>query len=288
MRAPYAPGTLQPSPGDPPLPKPHLAGVEKRLSDFPKDPKVDPRVGCRFLKELRSRTEPLWPANLVASPLPTGFPGDSTRCVWEAHAHKPPRLIVATFGTQPPGAQDNMSHGDSTLGLSAKSPLSPQINKLGKSFWQSASQPVENLSEGSPWTTVRTKASGQSPPKGLKGEQTSPLCMGTEDLHMNVVPPFLPWGVSSSRLIIQGIEAHSPGDKGLSPSQCRLSLFGRMGQCVSDEGQGTPTPNSTHGPPEQSLHNHRWAMASGRAHGKRDSDSQDSCLVYYRTYVWDQ
>ena len=194
MRGPYAPGALQPSPRDPPLPKPHLTGVEKRLSDLPKDPKVDPKVGCRSLKELTSRAEPLRPDlyNLVASPLPTGFPGDSTRCVWEAHARKQPRLMVATFGTQPPGAQDTMSHGDSTLGLSAKGPLSPQISKLGKSFWQSASQPLENLSKGSPWTPVRTKASGQSPPKGLRSEQTSPLCMGTEDLHMNAVLPFLP------------------------------------------------------------------------------------------------
>lgn len=148
---------------------------------------MDPKVGYRSLKELTSRMEPLRPASL-----PTGFPGDSARCVWEAHARKRPRLRAATFGTQPPGAQDNMSHGDSALGLSAKSPLSPQINKLGTSFWQSASQLVENLSEGSPWTPVRTKARGQSPPKGLKSEQTSPLCMGTEDLHTNVVPPFLP------------------------------------------------------------------------------------------------
>lgn len=69
-------------------PPPPQAPHGNSLSDGPKDPKLDPNVKQESLKELMIHVEALRPApsNLPVSPLPSGAPGDSTRCVREPHA----------------------------------------------------------------------------------------------------------------------------------------------------------------------------------------------------------
>ena len=112
-------------------------------SDVPKDPKLDRNMKQGPLKELMIHVEPLRPApsSLPVSPLPSGFPGDSTRCVREPHActHSPPdghRLWYTASRT--PGLHE--SQGLSPL--SAKGPSSQQISNLGK---RPGCQPISPL-----------------------------------------------------------------------------------------------------------------------------------------------